>query len=401
MDFDKILATIKPTKAEEQQLQQVVKSIISKIRIPGAVPMLGGSGAKNTWLKGTHDIDIYVKFNYKKFQARSDHLADLLEKHLKKHFKIERLHGSRDYFQMNIPPYTVEIVPILDIKKASQAKNITDFSHLHVQYVQKHKKLADDIRLAKLFTKAQGVYGAESYIQGLSGYVLELLVIYYGSFMNMIRAAAKWKNIALIGNKKDAAKLNPAKKISPLILLDPVQPDRNAAAALSQEKYKRFIKACKLFVKRPSEKYFEEQEVNFEALKKKGKVIYCAVEPLAGKKDVAGAKMLKAFEYIHDQLKQHGFNLIQSGWQYEHPSFLYFVVDRKPLSQTMLHPGPPLKHREGAKHFVKQHKRVITKNNRLYAEVPREFLHAEDCLQTLFHSPNVQERVAAIRLNIL
>ncbi|MBI1972997.1 CCA tRNA nucleotidyltransferase [Candidatus Woesearchaeota archaeon] len=401
MDFKKILATIKPTKAEEQHLHHAVQQIINKIKMPGATAILGGSGAKNTWLKGTHDIDIYVKFKVKQYANKSDQLADILGKHLKKHFKIERLHGSRDYFQINLPPYTVEVVPILDIKKAAEAQNITDFSHLHVQYIQKHKKLADDIRLAKQFAKAQGVYGAESYIQGFSGYVMELLVIHYGSFMKLIKAAAKWKNVTIIGSKQAASSLNPAKKVSPLILIDPVQPDRNAAAALSQEKYQQVIRASKQFLKHPSEKFFEEQEINWDSLKKKGKVLYCAVKPLQGKKDVAGAKMLKAFEYLRDGLQRAGFKVVKAGWQYDAPSFCYFVLDKKPLAPVMLRVGPPLKHKEGVKHFKAQHKKIIIKNNRLYAEIPREFLHAEDCLQSLFQSQNVQERVAAIHLNII
>ncbi len=402
MDLKKVLSTCKPSKEEELHLQRVVKEVISKIKIPGATPILGGSGAKNTWLKGTHDIDIYVKFNVHQYSHKSDQLAGLLGKVLKKQFaKIEHLHGSRDYFQIKVLPYTVEVVPILDIKKASEAKNITDFSHLHVQYVQKHRKLADDIRLAKLFTRAQGVYGAESYIQGFSGYVMELLVIHYDSFMKMVKAVAKWKDRTIIGNKKEAEQLNAAKKVSPLILLDPVQPERNAAAALSEEKYQQLIKTCQGFIRHPSEKYFEEQEINWERLKKKGKIIYCKVAPLKTKKDVAGAKLLKAFEYCRNEVGRAGFKLHMAGWQYGQESFFYFVVDKKPLNSFMLRSGPPLKHKQGVVHFRKQHKKVVVKDGRLYARVPRTFIHLEDCLKALLKSENVTERLQNISLSTL
>ncbi|MDP1693980.1 MAG: CCA tRNA nucleotidyltransferase [Candidatus Woesearchaeota archaeon] len=401
MDFKKVLATCKPSPEEELHLQKLVKEILSKIKIPGAKPILGGSGAKNTWLKGTHDIDIYVKFNVKQYSHKTDQLADILEKALKKQFKLDRLHGSRDYYQVYKAPYTVEIVPILDIKKASEAKNITDFSHLHVAYVQKYKKVADEIRLAKLFAKAQGIYGAESYMQGFSGYVMELLVIHYGSFMKMMRTVAKWKETTIIGDKKEALSLNPAKKVSPLILVDPVQPERNAAAALSEEKYQQCIKACQKFLKHPSENLFEEEEINWEKIKKKGTVWYCAVTPLPEKKDVAGAKMLKAFDFTKQTLERAEFKLYKSGWQYAAPSFFYFVVDKKPLSPTLLRQGPPLTHPEGVLHFKKQHKKILTKKGRLYAEVPREFTHVQDCLKSVLASENVVNRVKNVSVSIL
>src|SRR3989344_8066674 len=132
-----IFVQVRPSKAEIEKHNSIVGSVLKKIKIPSAKAVLGGSGAKNTWLSGSTDIDIYVKFNYSKYKNKSDEISDILYKYLRKSFKITRLHGSRDYFQAKIKSYTVEIVPILDIKKSSEAKNITDVSQLHVDYVRK------------------------------------------------------------------------------------------------------------------------------------------------------------------------------------------------------------------------------------------------------------------------
>src|SRR3990167_7967472 len=53
-------------------------------------------------------------------------------------------------------------------KHAKEAKNMTDVSLLHVGWVKKrlNKKLADQVRLAKKFFRAQKVYGAETFIRG-------------------------------------------------------------------------------------------------------------------------------------------------------------------------------------------------------------------------------------------
>ncbi len=57
------------------------------------------------------------------------------------------MHGSRDYFQIKEKGFTFEVVPILKIKDAKEAMNITDVSPLHAAWVKKHKKFADDIAL--------------------------------------------------------------------------------------------------------------------------------------------------------------------------------------------------------------------------------------------------------------
>src|SRR3989344_8138225 len=200
-----VLLEIKPSKEKEKEVNAKINLFLNNLNkgLVGAKAVLGGSGAKGTWLSNIHDADIFAQFDYNKFKDKSDEISDILEKHLKKKFKnIERLHGSRDYYQIKYGEFTFEIIPVLKITKASQAMNITDVSLLHADWVRKHKKYADDIRLMKQFCKAQKVYGAESYIKGFSGYICEILVIYYKGFMNAIRAAAKWNEREIIDAEK-------------------------------------------------------------------------------------------------------------------------------------------------------------------------------------------------------
>src|SRR5690606_10274411 len=98
---------------------------------------------------------------------------------------FERLHGSRDYFQFTYESILFEIVPVININDYKLAKNITDCSPLHVRWFQHYSdKIVDDMtlynhaRALKLFCKAQYVYGAESYINGVSGHVIDILTIY-------------------------------------------------------------------------------------------------------------------------------------------------------------------------------------------------------------------------------
>ena len=130
--LNEVLMEIQPDRNYEKEIFERLSLIIRKINQgqKNIKAILGGSGAKGTWLK-TFDADIFVLFGYKKFRDKSDKLSDILEKILKKKFKnISRLHGSRDYFQIKQGNFTFEIVPILKIQKSEQAKNITDVSPL-------------------------------------------------------------------------------------------------------------------------------------------------------------------------------------------------------------------------------------------------------------------------------
>ena len=141
----KVLEKIKPTNKERILLDRKVKKFLEKLNknLKNAKAAAGGSYAKNTWLEGNYDIDVFVKFNY---ELRKGDISKILEKVLKKSFKrVVKIHGSRDYFHIKIGKHLFEIVPVLDIKKAGQALNVTDVSPLHIDYVKKKNGLTLDI----------------------------------------------------------------------------------------------------------------------------------------------------------------------------------------------------------------------------------------------------------------
>ena len=286
-----VLAKITPNREERARFKQTTEEFLELLNfnLKGAQAILGGSGAKDTWLSGNFDVDIFVQFDFLKFSTSSDNLAELLQTSLKKAFpkiKLNRLHGSRDYFQLLYKDMNFEVVPILKINKAEEALNITDISPLHAIWVNKNTKtLKDQVRLAKQFCKANGLYGAESHICGFSGYVLEILTAYYGSFANLLQKSLKWKNPEVIDPEKYYTNktmvmfhLNKSKLQSPLIIIDPVDKNRNTAAALSLDKFQLMQKKAKEYLKSPSAKFFVREEINLEQLKKeKGHLVYLQI----------------------------------------------------------------------------------------------------------------------------
>lgn len=407
-----VIARIKPTDTGENgsntilnNVDDFVKQLNSEIRKKkiSAKAMIGGSVAKDTYLEGDHDCDIFVKFAY---TYRKEDLSKLLAKVLKR-FKPELIHGSRDYYQIK-NKINYEIVPVLDIKNPKQAVNVTDMSPLHVIWVKKHPGLTDDIRLAKQFCKAVGVYGAESYIKGVSGHVLDILVIHYGGFIKFLEASQTWKDKEVIDsenyyNKDALQKLNRSKIASPIIVIDPVFPERNAAAALSLDKLEKFKKAAVVFLKRPSKKAFDVKEKTLIDLKKeagKNKLIILNVKALEGKEDIVGAKLLKAFQQVRNQLNFNDFKVKKSDWKWDKASkaVFWYILDSRDLFEVTKWIGPPVREKERVLNFKEKHGKTFMECGRICTYVKRKHTKAENLLNDLLKDPLLKEKVKNIKI---
>ncbi|KYK26255.1 hypothetical protein AYK26_05605 [Euryarchaeota archaeon SM23-78] len=403
---EKIIKKIRPEKQEFIEVDNIIKkinTILKKNRIK-AEGVAGGSYAKGTILKNDFDIDLFVRFalSYKK-----NDISKMLGQVLKP-LKVELVHGSRDYYQLRKNNLLFEIVPVLKINNYKQVFNVTDMSPLHVDYVKKHlvKKplLGDEIRLAKQFCKAARVYGAESYIQGFSGHVLDLLIIYYGGFENLLMQASVWGSRVIIDPENHLrdplSELNKSKIQSPLIIVDPVQPDRNAAAAVSKEKFEVFKEKAKQLLNKPSEKFFEIKKLSINELKDKAKnnwLIIAKAKPLKGKDDIVGTKIMKCFEHIEKHLKKNDFTVLEAGWEFDiKESIIYYIINKEKLSDKIVLKGPPVKVKINAKMFKSKHKNVFEKKERLYAEEKREYKTPEKLVKDLIKKDYIKERVAKI-----
>lgn len=373
--LEKEIERIKPSDEENKKFLIKINSIIESLnkKLKGkAHASLGGSFAKNTVIKkDKYDADIFVRFRNDK------NSSDVLEKVLKAiRLKAERIPGSRDYFSAKIDSLSLEIVPILDINKVEKAVNVTDVSPFHVLYIKKkiesNKKLADEIRLAKAFCYANECYGAESHIRGFSGYCLEVLIAHYKSFVNLLKAAAKWNEKVVIDpakyykNKDEILReINESKIVSPLVLIDPVQKDRNVAAAISEEKFLLFIEQAKKFLKKPSDESFKKRDVEKEILKRvgRGKLIVMNAESTKTKDDIAGAKLLKFYRFLLMKLEKSGYPTKSEIKFYDNSAKFFFITEKK----DSLVPGPFIEMKEHVEAFKNKWKRTVIKGKRLFA----------------------------------
>ncbi len=408
--LDTVLPNISPFPEELSNADSAASFFVSKLnkslKPKGAEAIIGGSNKKQTQLRNTFEIDVFACFNYKKYSQNDKNIPDILEASLKKNFKkAERIHGSRDYFQVLVKPYLFEVIPILNISSAKQAKNITDISPLHAKWVaRKSKGKFSEIRLTKAFMAACGVYGAESYIRGFSGYACEILTIHYGSFANLLKAATAWGEKKIIDTEKHylarnpLLELNKSKTGSPLIIIDPVQPSRNVSAALSTEAFTRFKETASKFLKKPSEEFFKKKAVSKkELVESKGKdsrLLILEILPEKNKKDVMGTALLGKYEILKEAFLKNSFIVEKSSWQWEGGKALMgFFISKKYPDKHEKRIGPKVSDKNNSDRFRQKHKRTFVSGGRLITMVERRFKTPQALVKLVIASGRFRNRI--------
>ena len=371
--LDKQISLIKLSKDEEGQIKkeaekfvQFLKKSLKGFRVD---IFIGGSLAKNTLIrKKVQDIDIFLRFNKNYDEEKINKIMNNLKLNYGERIRV---HGSRDYLRFKKQDIVFEVVPVLKINNPREARNITDLSYFHVNYIlkqiKKNKKLGDEIKLAKNFCFVQNCYGAESFIRGFSGYGLELLIAYYGSFVNFLKQIIKSKDKIIIDpskfykNKKDVLfELNEAKLQSPIIFVDPTFKQRNALAALSQETFSKLKNTAGKFIKNPSVDFFKAKEIN---RREYNLILKAKTENQEG--DIAGTKLLKFFDFFTRELERH-FSISKKDFKYNDKKKAEYYFKIKP--KNLIFNGPPVKMKIAVAEFKKAHKKTYIKAGKIYAK---------------------------------
>lgn len=380
---------VMPSLPELKTLAAATEWMIAALNI-ALVPLrrhaevvVGGSYAKGTLVKSeAYDIDLFVRYKGDTAELLHVLLPGLREVCAHHALALERVHGSREYFRIQYAPHIIfEIIPVVAIGKPREATNVTDLSYAHVAYIRrelrKRKSLAREICLAKQFCKAQGAYGAESYVQGFSGYAVECLVIAYGSFLKALKTLVKIREQAVLDPKKHyktkrevLLSLNESKLQSPIVLVDPTWKERNVLAALSNETFVRFQKAAQAFLQKPRADFFIVRETNTaeraaRARKLNTELVCVFLETQKQPGDIAGTKLKRFADVLGRHFAPH-FAVVERAFTYsgKHTAYAYYFV--KPTKEVLLR-GPPLSMNEHARAFKREHRQTVIKRGILYA----------------------------------
>jgi len=296
----------------------------------------GGSYAKETWTPEKIDIDIFVKFKKTTSEKNFETIGKKIGFDSLKKFKPYVRYSEHPFVEADINGVGVNVVPCYDIKKG-EWKSAADRSTFHTEFMSEKLtgSMKDDIRILKCFLKINGMYGAEIAKQGFSGYVCEVLVYYLGSFENVLKKISELQNHEMIGE-------SPRKFESPLIIIDPIDRNRNLGTAISIQNVTDFILIARNFLKKSSISYFKEKSkdripaelakttliVNFKYKKRSDDIIYGQIK--------------RATNSIESQMIKEGFNVLRSdAVAYdETKASLLFLLESLTISKNEIRGGP-------------------------------------------------------------
>ncbi|AAL64839.1 tRNA nucleotidyltransferase [Pyrobaculum aerophilum str. IM2] len=333
-----------PSEEEEKRIREVtqkVKRLVSQIIEEGGIDALVdvyGSGARGTWLPGQRDIDIFVVLNDRRIKPE-DVVKILTSRFTTLGLNWALRYAQHPYVSLQVDDYEVDIVPCYKIQPGERPITAADRSPLHHKFLSERLKKDQilDVRLLKLFLKTIGVYGAEIKTEGFSGYLTELLVVYYGSFIEVLRAASRWRPYKTYITFVETS----AKFKSPLVVVDPVDPNRNAAAAVSLTSMSTLILAARRFLKKPSLSYFQPSRGYAIRQVETVEVVY----PYPGEPpDIVWGKYKRIGRNLFKWLRECGFKVFRWGVESDEKTYvkLVYVVEQTKLAPYTLHKGPPV-----------------------------------------------------------
>jgi len=422
----KVARKVTPSDEEKMKVRQMTEKVMETTRkiaagmpVQGLSVVLAGSFVRDTWMPHKKEFDVFVQFPEK--TPRHDLETYGLEvgkkavKELKGSFIIA--YAEHPYTRAKIGAYAVDIVPSYRVSSAARIKSAVDRTPFHNKWLEKHMapSKAPQVRIMKQFISAQGLYGSDTRVRGFSGYLCELLITKYRTFRSLARAASTWKAGKVFIDMQDHHQPSERSKLrfkgQPLTIIDPVDPERNVAAALSGENFGRFVNACRKLLRKPSLSFFfrSEPKINknrLAAAMEKRKTILVGVlfpQPQIIQ-DVLWPQMRKAAKRLADILQDYDFIVARHGvWSDEEftkdSCLLLLELKQWELPQLRKLRGPAAKEAGHSENFLKKYKplgKTFKEGRFWYAEFKRQFRTADAKLKDSLSVPMKELRAKGI-----
>tara|TARA_B100000941_G_scaffold270339_1_gene228218 strand:+ start:1458 stop:2633 length:1176 start_codon:yes stop_codon:yes gene_type:complete len=355
--FDEVLEKIRPKENEITKIKKIYNNLKNKITEQNLEPLIVGSIAKGTNLKGA-DIDLFIKFNED---------ADLKYEGLKVARKIlpngKELYAQHPYLRGEIEGIGVDLVPCYTIKDSSKSISAVDRTPFHTKWVNENiDGREDEVRLAKQFLKGAGAYGANAAIGGFSGYLVEILIIKYKNFKNLIQEISRWKPPVIIENVENAQK-------AAMMIRDPVDEKRNVSAGVTLKGLGTAILAAKGFLNNPTLDFFFPKD---KVRKTKGLVTTVILPHPGGNEETVLPWLQRQGRKINNAIAD--FEPIAWNANLGNNCFLVFETATIELPDIVPHKGPA-PWEDGALDFLKKYPDATLNSERL--EIGRPPRHSK------------------------
>jgi len=408
-----VLERIQPTEPEREKLLVIQEELASQVKIaaeklgvPGVLVKMVGSAARGTWLSGTHDIDVFISFPEETSRKELETLGMAVAREVAKHAEhAEDRHAEHPYLNIIYKGFDVDLVPCFRVASASQIKSAVDRTPFHNDFVKPRiKGHEDEVLLLKQFMRGGGVYGSELKTQGFSGYLTELLIIHYKSFENTVCAACSWKP----GEKIDIMQHSEIEHKEPLVVVDPTDPRRNVAAALSLDKFCIFIDHCREFLQSPELSFFfpafllplEDSEILGKLESRKSTQLAVVFKTPDVVEDVLFPQLYKMEQAVAALLKEYDFTVIKTGvWSGKTETAVMMELISGTLPNVKKHVGPPVWVKVHAEKFKEKYQAAdgvfggYIENGKYVFEIRRKYPTAKWLLEDRLMSCSLGKQV--------
>jgi tRNA nucleotidyltransferase (CCA-adding enzyme) len=373
--FKTVLARVTPKKSERAKIEALAKKLkkrvvsTSKALDIEAQVRIEGSVAKDTWLSDEPEIDIFMRVQ-KTIPRKSlgEVCLKIARKATRGSKQIENF-AEHPYLEAIVDDVTVNIVPCYSTEQGEWL-SATDRTPFHTDYVKRHlgNNKRNDVRLLKRFMKGIGVYGAEIKIGGFSGYLCELLILQYTSFVGTLKAFARHKQRVVVDIKhcyEDRERELQLLFPEPLVVVDPVDKGRNVASAVQGQQLFTFVAASRAFLKKPSLDFFYPPETTAlgtkeigEALEKRGPtIIFVTFGKVDAVPDILWGQLYKSQRSLRKLVQLSDFKILRDlPWSDEETINMFvFELEHCCLPPVKKHLGPPVEKEQESQNFVTKH----------------------------------------------
>jgi tRNA nucleotidyltransferase (CCA-adding enzyme) len=396
-----VLHELKPSRVEEAQLMAFAEETAEKInkvlREKGinASAEIHGSVAHGTWISGQQDLDVFLVIE--EYSGREQLQEALDAVRAGTGWSFTEAYAEHPYLKTKINDYSLDVVPCFRVKEGEGLHSSTDRTPLHTGWLNDRLNgLDDEVLLLKKFLMTLDLYGAEIRIGGFSGYLCELLVVHYGGFWELIKAASKWGKHTIISFSDD----EPKKFNDSLTVIDPVDRDRNVASALREDSYSMFIAACRDFKRKPSLRFFRKEEIDVapemiieELSSRPTDILFLVIEESSAEvADVLWGQIHKSRQALERQISKNGFNVLRaSAWSNEETRhILIYELESGKIHETVKRMGPPARLEGDVMRFIEKHRdnpRTVAGpdlfEDRWYILVKRDYTDIRDLMDRL------------------
>jgi tRNA nucleotidyltransferase (CCA-adding enzyme) len=398
-----VLSRITPSYEERERIAKLAEEVRLKV-LDSAVKAgvdaevrIDGSVAKDTWLSGEADVDIFMRVPASLSRSDLEKSCLAVAKEAMRGYNVIERFAEHPYIEAWVEGVRVNVVPCYRVERGKWL-SATDRTPFHTEYMKSRldERLKGEVRLLKKLMKGTGIYGAEVKIGGFSGMLCEIITLYYGSFRRTLEEAASWRSGQVIdveGYYKGSEEAYDVFE-GPLIVVDPVDKGRNASAAVTERRMWEFVTISRSFLKKPSIIFFyppksQALEVNLaaEKMRRSGlSLIFIVFGKIDAVVDVLWSQLRKAEASLKSLLERSDFKVLRSAsWSDERElNVILLELEKSVLPVAKKHFGPPVSKLTESEKFLAKHVKAPDtiagpwiEGDRLVVEKARKYVDAK------------------------